>query len=325
MKYNKHSHVPVKVGLLLIDGFALLSYSSITEPLRVANLLSDRVLYDVQAMPLEGDVARSSSGELVPAHTNVGERDDYDLMIVIAGGDPFALQPGPEAPWLRHLARRGVTLIGVSGGPVILASAGVMQGYRMTLHWEHAAELRQRFPTLVVERSLYVIDRERMTCAGGTAPLDLMHALIRRQHTAALAQHVSEWLMHTEIRPAEELQRHSVVERYGVHHAGLVSVIDVIETHLSDPIPLDSLAQVAGVSTRQLTRLFHEQLGASPMDFARHLRLARARDLLRKSALRVADVGRATGFANAAHFATQYKSRYGITPKGERARPENTP
>ncbi len=77
--------------------------------------------------------------------------------------------------WLRHLARRGVKLGGVSGGPVILAAAGLMNGYRMTVHWEHAPSLVEISPSLQLEKSIFVIDRDRYTCAGGIAALDMMH------------------------------------------------------------------------------------------------------------------------------------------------------
>ena len=309
---------PVRVGLLLVDEFALLSYAAVVEPLRVANLLSGRELYRVREVPVGGSRARSSGGVLVPARAQIGEQVDFDLVLVVAGGDPFGFDDARAARWLRHLARRGVTLGGISGGPVVLASTGLLDGYRVTLHWEHAPALIERHPELIVERSLYVIDRDRMTCAGGTAPLDLMHALLMRDQGVELARRVADWLQHTEIRPPGGAQRAGVVERYGVHQRPLVEALAAMETHVSDPLDLDDLARLAGVGARQLTRLFDERLGQTPMGFYRRLRLEQGQRLLRRSGLAVGEVARATGFVSAAHFSRAYRARYGRAPSAER-------
>ncbi|MGI9423500.1 MAG: AraC family transcriptional regulator, partial [Hyphomicrobiaceae bacterium] len=203
-----------RVGLLLIDGFALMSYASVVEPLRAANLLDGRELYRVQNIPASGKFATSSCGAVLHASGSVGVDTDFDLLFIAAGGDPVAYYDKRAFNWLRRLSRLGVTLGGVSGGPVILAAAGLMKGRRMTLHWEHAPALVESSPSLLVERNLYVIDRDRVTCAGGTAPLDLMHALIAEHHGPHLARRASDWLLHTEIRPAGGPQRAGRVERY---------------------------------------------------------------------------------------------------------------
>jgi transcriptional regulator GlxA family with amidase domain len=317
------SCVPYRVGLVLIDDFALLSYASLTEPLRVANLLSGRELYRVSVLPTSGALATSSGGVLVPATAQIGDPIDLDLVIVVAAGNPFSFKDERVLSWLRQLARRDVALGGVSGGPVVLAEAGLMAGYRMTLHWEHAPALHQRHPELVIERSLYVIDRERLSCAGGTAPLDLMHALLMRDQGVILARQVSDWLQHTEIRPPGGAQRAGVVERYGVHLSPLIEALGAMETHVSDPLSLQDLAQIANVGVRQLTRLFREKLDTTPMALYRKLRLEQGHRLLCHTDLCVGEVARATGFASAAHFTSAYGSQYDLSPRQSRNRDQN--
>lgn len=311
---------PTRVGLLLIDGFALLSYAAVTEPLRVANLLSGVERYRVRVIPASGAAATSSSGAQVPAAAQVGEQVDFDIVFVIAAGDPFAFADDRAFQWLRHLARRGVALGGVSGGAVVLAAAGVMAGYRLTLHWEHAALLSERFPDLVIERSLYVVDRDRFTCAGGTAPLDLMHAVLLQSHGADLARKVSDWLLHTEVRPAGGAQRAGVVERYRVHQPALVEALAVMETHLSDPLSLDDLARVSGVGVRHLTRLFDQHLDSTPMLFYRQLRIEHAQRLLHQTALTIAEVAAAVGYSTPSHFSSAYRKHFACSPLEERGR-----
>jgi transcriptional regulator GlxA family with amidase domain len=135
-----------RVGVLLIDGFALLSYASVVEPLRAANMLGGRELYRITNIPASGDVATSSGGAVIPADGRVGADTEFDLVLITAGGDPATYNNKRVFDWLRRLARRGITLGGVSGGPVILASAGLMKGRRMTVHWEHAAALTEISP-----------------------------------------------------------------------------------------------------------------------------------------------------------------------------------
>jgi transcriptional regulator GlxA family with amidase domain len=207
---------------------------------------------------------------------------------------------------------------GVSGGPVILARAGLMARRRMTVHWDHAPALAEISPSLMIERSLYVIDRDRVTCAGGTAPMDLMHALIARHHGARFARQVSDWFLHTDIRPSGGPQRAGLVERHGTTNAALLDAITAMESHVADPLDLAQLARFAGVGPRQLNRLFRQRLGSSTMDYYRRLRLEKARALLRGSAMPMTEIALATGFAGSAHFASRHSRSYGAPPSSLR-------
>ena len=307
-----------RVGVLLIDGFALMSYASVVEPLRAANLLAGRTLYRIDNIPASGDVATSSGGAIVPASGRVGASADYDLVVTAAGGDPALYRDARVFEWLRALSRQGVTLGGVSGGPVVLASAGLMNGRRMTVHWEHVAALAEISPALLVERSLYVIDRDRVTCAGGTAPMDLMHALIAEHHGPDLARRVSDWFLHTQVRPAGGPQRSGRVARYRTTDPALLRATEAMENHLADPLELNQLASIAGVSSRQLNRSFRNKIGESTMRFYRQLRLEKARSLLTNSSLRITEIALATGFENPGHFSTAFLKRFGSPPSSYR-------
>ncbi|MEM9127807.1 MAG: AraC family transcriptional regulator, partial [Pseudomonadota bacterium] len=187
MDIRRTSKGPFKVGILPIDGFALMSYSCCVEPLRAANLLAQRTLFDIVHLGLD-PVVQSSGTAVVEPCIHPRLKPELDMLLLIAGGDPLRFVDDALFQWLRQVARSSLTLGGVSGGPVILAKAGVMNGYRMTVHWEHAAGLTEMHPELTVEKRLYVFDRDRVTCGGGTAPLDLMHDLIGQQHGGAFAR-----------------------------------------------------------------------------------------------------------------------------------------
>ncbi|WP_395686676.1 AraC family transcriptional regulator, partial [Aestuariivirga sp.] len=166
--------VPQTVGFLLIPGFALMSYASAVEPLRAANLLAQKELYRwVHISPGPATVS-ASCGATVPCPVVAGGSVELDLLLVCAGGRPTSFRDRTTLRWLKSLAGRGMRIGGVSGGPVILARAGIMDGYHMTVHWEHAPAVAEAFPNVLLSRSIYIIDRSRLTCAGGTAPLDMM-------------------------------------------------------------------------------------------------------------------------------------------------------
>ncbi|MDR9393786.1 MAG: GlxA family transcriptional regulator [Roseovarius sp.] len=307
-----------RIGLLPLDGFALMSYAALVEPMRAANLLARRALYEMINIGMtDGPIPSSGAATVTPqAHMRDDPRLDY--LFVVAGGDPARHDRRQIINYLARMARAGVTLGGVSGGPIVLARAGLMEGRRMTVHWEHAAALSEISPHLLIERTLYVIDRDRVTCAGGTAPMDLMHALITRHHGAPFARLVSDWFMHTEVRPSAGPQRAGLVERVGSNNAAILYAVEMMESHVADPVTLEDLAQVAGVSPRQLNRLFRDKLGRATMRYYRDLRLEKAQGLLRNAPMSLTEIALATGFASSSHFSRAYSARYGEPPSAYR-------
>ncbi|WID96629.1 GlxA family transcriptional regulator [Bosea vestrisii] len=312
------SQAPTHIGFLLIPDFALLGYASAIEPLRAANRLSGRDLYRWSHVSIDGLPAPASNGVSIRADHGVGDDVRFDYLFVCAGGNPAAFQHPQSFAWLRQLARRGVRLGGVSGGSYILARANVLGGYRFTIHWEHAAAFLEDYPNLDLRRSLYAIDRDRLTSSGGTAPLDMMHAVIAREHGSELALSVSEWFLQTHVREGEGPQRMPLRERLGISHAPLLRVVGRMEQSLENPIARAELARTAGVSLRQLERLFRLHLGRSLGEYYLGLRLDRARDLLRQTSLSVLEIALASGFGSASHFSRAYRSRFSHPPRAER-------
>ncbi len=307
------------IGFLLIPGFALMSYASAIEPLRAANLFAGRTLYRWVHIAHKDQTVSSSGGAYVACTARVGDDLGLDLLLVCAGGNPAQFNHRPTLAWLRKLAQRGLRIGGVSGGPFILARAGIMAGHRMTIHWEHAPAFAEEFPDLLLTRARYVIDRNRVTCAGGVAPLDMMHALIAERHGAGLATRTADWFLHTEIHPGGGPQRASLGERYGIHRRELIAALELMQNNLNDPLDRASVARRIGLSTRQLDRLFARHLGKSFADHYRSIRIEAAGELLRHSALTITEIAIACGFANASHFSTAFKAETGASPSATRS------
>lgn len=309
---------PIEVGVVVLDGFAMMSFSAAVEPLRAANLLAETELYRVSFV---GDqpLVQSSGGGSISVNERIGTRKAFDLLLVIAGSDVagqfVVTYKHPSLfRWLRLVAQQGVLIGGVSGGPAILAKAGLMHNRRMTIHWDHVTSLAELMPELLLEKLLFVRDRDRLTCAGGIAPLDMMHAVIGRHHGPDFARRVSDWFLHTDIRGSTEPQKSGLAERYNVHSKPVLAVMELMENHIADPLDLDQLAAVANLSTRQLNRLFHDKLGKSTIAFYRQLRLEKGRSLLLQSGLDISDIAEATGFCDAAHFGRCFRQAFQCRP-----------
>lgn len=309
---------PQSFGLLLVDGFSLMSYAAVVEPFRAANQLAGRELYRWIHISVDGQPTRASNGASLLADRRVGEALGCDGLILFAAGDPAAFDDAATFAWLRRLAAEGVGLVGVSGGPYLLARAGLLDGYRATIHWEHQLAFAEAFPCVAIEPGLYVIDRRRMTCAGGTAGLDLAIELIEREHGHALARQVGEWFIRTELRSADRPQRASLRERYGVTSDRVLKVLARMEASVEQPVPRAALARLAGVSVRQLERLFAGSLADSVNGAYRRIRLAQADHLLRTTGMAITEAAVACGFQSPSHFSRAFRAQYGAAPSRRR-------
>lgn len=312
---------PRTVGLLLTDGFALMSYAAVAEPFRAANVLAGRELYRWVHITVDGQPARASNGASILADQTVGSPLACDTLFVFAAGDPAAFADQAAFGWLRRLASAGVRIAGVSGGPYLLARAGLLDGRRATIHWEHQAAFVEAFPNVVMEQGLYVIDGGRMTCAGGTAGLDLAIELIERDHGHDLAAQVGEWFIRTDPRAADRSQRLSLRERYSVGNSRVLKVLAHMEATVEEPAPRQVLAALAGVSVRHLERLFVVHLGEGMREVYMKIRLTQADQLLRATALSVTEIGVACGFQSISHFSRAFSTRFGVAPSRRRLPP----
>ncbi len=306
---------PKTVGFLLVPGFALMTYASAVEPLRAANQLSGRTFYRWwHAAPGNEAVAASNGAAIVPDFEFGSDPAALDLMIVCAGGNPATFNDRRAFAWLRRLSRRGVTIGGISGGPFILAKAGLLSGRRCTVHWEHVPALQEAFPDIELTRSLFEIDRDRITCSGGVAGLDMMVALITRDHGYELGAAVSDWFLHTHIREGAGPQRMDLQARLGIGDGKILEALKAMEAHLEAPLSRERLAKLAGMSLRQLERSFRSHLGRGVHEHYLALRLTRSRQLLRETSLSILEIALATGFASASHFSRAFGRAFGHSP-----------
>ena len=207
----------------------------------------------------------------------------YDLLIVSAGIDGHLYEDKEVFAQLRRIARRGMDIGALTLGSYLLARAGLLDGYRCTVHWENLSGFIEEFPQLEVTSELFEIDRDRFTCSGGIAAFDLMLHVITGQHGFALASAVSDQFIHERIRDKRDRQRMALPARLGIRHPKLLAAIRRMEENLEEPVSRSELARTIRVSSRQLERLFRKYLGRTPTRFYLDLRLDKARQLLQQT------------------------------------------
>jgi transcriptional regulator GlxA family with amidase domain len=305
---------PLELALVLLDGFALMSYAAFVEPLRAANTLANRELYRWRHVSLDGAPVLASNGATFLVEHGLDAPVQAGMAVVFAGGDPRRIVAPGLAGWLRRQDRAGKVLVGVSAGPYLLAAAGLLDARRATIHWDHRDSFQQDFPKVLHEEALYVIDGRRVTCAGGMAGMDLVAGLIRQSFDAGLAARVGDWFIHPEPRPADRPQRQGLGERYRTAGPRVLATLAAMEDNLDEPLTREALATRAGTTVRQMERLFAREVGEGVARHYLQLRLERAAQLLRTTGLPVTEIALACGFRASSHFSRAFAARFGVAP-----------
>ncbi|MCU1735214.1 MULTISPECIES: GlxA family transcriptional regulator [unclassified Pseudomonas] len=302
---------------LLLPGFSALGFISALEPLRVANRFRAG-LYRWRVLSLDGGAVLASNGMSVNADGPLEPLGKGATLLVVAGFEPLQSYGPTLAHWLRKLDHDGVVLGGIDTGTLVLAEAGLLDGHRVTLHWEALDAFKERYPRLEATQELFEVDRRRITSAGGTASIDLMLDLIAQAHGAELAIQVSEQFVLGRIRPRQDHQRMQIASRYGISNSKLVQVIGAMERNTEVPLNTLDLAGSVQVSRRQLERLFRLYLNDTPSGFYLRLRLDKARQLLRQTEMSVLEVSIACGFDSPSYFTRSYRARFQRCPREDR-------
>jgi len=308
-------------GFLTLPNYSMIACANAIEALRMANRVSARSAYKWQLLTLDGTPAKASNGmSLHPSAALAGARA-LDIVFVCGGLDIRRSTGRSVLAALRQLARQQVPLGALCTGSFALAEAGLLSGYRCAIHWENLAAIREEFPDIRFLDDLYTIDRDRITCTGGIAPLDLMLSLIRARLGEAIAERIASQFIVERGRRANERQPLLPAAPAGVSHERLEQAVRLIRSKLDERQPMSAIAAGVGLSRRQLERLFKRHLGHTPAVLWKRLRLERARTLLTQTAMPITDVSVACGFTTAAHFSTAYRHQFGCSPSTERATP----
>jgi transcriptional regulator GlxA family with amidase domain len=293
-----------RFGFLTLPNYSQIATANALEACRMANYITGKSAYSWAVVTPDGAPAQASNGFSLNPTVDLAAAGDLDCLFVCGGVDVRHAVDQRLRDALRRFARRGVALGALCTGSFALAEAGLLDDYRCAIHWENLGAIREEFPGVAFVDDLFVVDRDRLTCTGGIAPLDMMLTLIEARLGADVATKVSEQFIVERVRHAGDRQHQPLRGRVATGNKALGQAATLMETNIETPLAVPEVADAVGVS---------------PADFYLTVRLTRARELLRLTAMPVTDIGFACGFQSSAHFSTAYKSQFGRPPRTERA------
>lgn len=306
------------VGFVLLHDFSMIAFANAVETLRMANYISRRPLYRWTVVEAEPSQAVASNGLTISTNGIAADLASCDLVFVCGGLNIRQVTTDPVRRLLRKCAARGSAVGALCTGSFALASAGLLDDHRCAIHWENLAAISEEFPKVRFTPEVFIFDRDRITCSGGTAPLHMMLHLIRGHHGPKLVMAVSEQFIVERLRASSDRQRIPQPECIGPGYQHLTEAAEIMAANIEEPLSLIELAGLVGLSLRQLERLFNRYFSMNPAQYYMNLRLRRAQELLTHSSQPIMQVTVACGFQSSSHFCKAYRSLFGHAPSDER-------
>ena len=307
-----------KIYVHLLPRFNIFSLTSVLEPTRIANYLSDEDIYQITFISREVGYVHASNGMSVLCEPLPERLDRHCLLLVVGSWGSERFEDKRLFSWLRLQSRIGVEMCTVEQGTYLLAKSGLLNGRKATTHWSCIAGFQEQYPDIAVSEQLFTIEDNIMCCSGATAGIDFMLKLIGDEHGTALASEISNQMMHHPVRRGSEPQRKALGRGLDKLGPDVRAAVEIIEQHISEPLLVPEIAAMVGLSQRQLERQFSKSVGCTIVQFSLLLRLQHARVLLISTDLSVREIATASGFNSLSHFAFTFKKCFGRRPSSYR-------
>ena len=309
----------LRLLILPLPEFALLPFGGFLDKLRFS---ADDEDYSRQrycswrVLGLSAEPVISSSGAVVQvdeaAHSV--ELAGYDYLVLFGGRNAAAtaaLAPSYQA-LLQCAVRAGIKLVAIDNAVFLLAACGLLDGHQVVVHWRHEAEFRTAFPRVRVQsEQLYCFDGARISCAGGTAAIDLAVELLSRASGRARALKGLADMLVDETRDSRHALRS--LELGAGQGRQVQRATALMRHHLASGLSVERLAAQLGISRRQLDRQFLAEHGVSARAWWLEMRLQQARWRLLNSAHGLAQIAEEVGLVDASHLGKRLRQRFGCT------------
>ncbi len=307
-------------GILLVPGFPIYVLMLVIEALRLANKHLRASVYEWQIFTIDGNQVMASNGMTVMPRADITRIEGLGSLCILSGYEPEQAYTSDLLTKLRQLSRQGMRLGGIDTGAFILAKAGLLEGYQVTVHWEALPNFQESFPYHNVTDELFSISPARFSCAGGAATLDLMLSIVAEDQGHSLAQKVAQDFIHDNIRVASDDQRIAQDSQWLRYNPNLANLIKIMEANIEEPLSIAQLVSHSGRSKRQLQRVFKRDLGTTPMQYYLQIRLNKAQQLVKYSALPMRLIAVACGFSSLSTFSRSYRGSLNMTPRDHRSK-----
>lgn len=305
------SKIPLTLAVLVLPQSSILEVASTLDPMRAANRHLGYEAYRWRIVSPDGQAVPLTCGIELPSDGGLTAAKGADALVVIAG---FAQWQGAGPAVIRDLSRMGpqfAALGGIDAGAWVLARAGLLAGYRATVHWEDSEDFAAAHSDVDVVPDRFVIDRNRFTAGGAAPAADMMLHLIRARHGAALSLQVAASFITTARSGADPQTADSLDPRLDPRVAAAMARI---EARLETPETAAQIAKDCGLSPRRLEQLFQSALGLTPAAYALALRLQAARRMITDTRHPLTDVALRCGFSSASSLSRAFRRQYGLPP-----------
>lgn len=306
------SQQPLTLALLVLPQASILEVASTLDPMRAANRHLGTDSYRWRVVSPNGRAVPLTCGIELPSNGPLAAAEGADALVVIAGYQQWL---GATPALIRELSRmapRFTAMGGIDAGAWVLARAGLLNGYKATVHWEDLEDFAAAYPRVDVQPNRFVIDRNRFTAGGAAPAADLMLHLIRARHGPAPALQTAASFI-TTARDGHEPQV-SPRKTDPRLDPRVAAAIARMEARLEQPEPTAAIARSVGLSPRRLEQIFAENLGLSPAAYALSLRLQAARRMITDTRHPLAEVALRCGFSSASSLSRAFSAKFGMAP-----------
>ncbi|HRA90002.1 MAG TPA: helix-turn-helix domain-containing protein, partial [Planctomycetaceae bacterium] len=256
----------------------------------------------------------------ISADRDITDAGAFDVLFVVASFNVIAHTTKPVVHFIRDASRRGMIICGFETGAYALAAAGVLDGYRATVHWEDLDDFQVRFPRVDVMPDRFLVDRKRCTTGGALPALDFMLDMISREHGLALGITVSGVFIYSHDRSASEPQHVVSTVRLAYRDRQLADAIGLMEKEIGRRLNVQEVAAQVGLSARGLQRRFQTHLSVSPSRFFSDMQMSLAYRLLEHTDRSVTGIALTCGFESGSAFSRAFRSKYKRSPLSLRSR-----
>lgn len=309
-----------RIVVLCVGAVSLHTALLAVEPFRAANRLGAVRRFNVAFASIQGGAMETMVGIPFPTMAMNEIVKPPDLVFLLASYETDPLVKRPLFPWLRRMWKAGVRLAALDYAPLLLAEAGLLSGRRATAHWTTLGAFAERHLDVAVEDRLFIINGNLATGAGQVSAIDLSMALLRDAVTPELLRNVQDELVLAPRITGDAPQQDRLADVIDANPRTLERAKYLMELHIEEPLPMEQIARKLGISLRELQRRFRQQIGQTPAECYRDIRLNRAVHLLCYSQLAIREIGMATGFPEPSTFFRAFRQRFKIGPQTYRAR-----
>ena len=305
---------PRRIGFLLINGFTMLAFSNIIEPLRMANYVSEQLLYSWVVAGFDDNKTSSSNGIKLSHTAPLDYLLTCDLVFVCGGHQTDYLESSKLITLIQRLAVRDIALGGLCTGALALAAAGLLEQQAASLHWENISVAQESYPGVIFNDQIFTIAPQLYSCSGGACALDMTLHIINKHHGHHIVSKIQDMFIITSIREPTYVQHMPKPKILSSSYTNVIDAIALMKTNLEEPLSVKDIARHLGLSSRQLQRIFNKNFSCSPQQYYVRLRLEHAKYILKHTTLPISQIVLASGFIDNSAFSSTFKKNYGMTP-----------